>query len=263
VLRVALIALSVSALAPTSSWAAASAWKLVSVRGEVRLAVEDRRPPIHCTDEPTSWVASGDYRAELSSRRAIFGRGYGVYNGSFGSVIGGFHVDLKLRLEGTERVKTATAVYDPETDTEQCQIEERSCSGTSLRRSRAAGISFGPRRRGRRLGPVLVHFNGAWFFHSCDRRASDPIDHLEARRGPQGSEQLPEPRAILPLSRFRPRRMRITMKGTAPLREPFRGGDLDARLSWRLVWTLRRTVVAHEGCLEVGRRSGFVCEVVG
>jgi hypothetical protein len=52
--------------------------------------------------------------------------------------------------------------------------------------------------------------------------------------------------------------MRIVMKGTAPLVEPGRPGDLDATVSWNFVWKLRRTVVG-EGCLEVGRRSGFVC----
>lgn len=29
------------------------------------------------------------------------------------------------------------------------------------------------------------------------------------------------------------------------------------------VWGLRRTVVGHEGCIEDGKRSGFVCEPVG
>jgi hypothetical protein len=251
------------AAVPASASAAATGWKLVSVRGEVRLTLEDRRPPpADCDDE---WVASGDYRTVLTSRHAIFGRGYGVYNGSFGSVIGGFQIDFRIHREGSERVIGATTVTDPDTGEESCVQAERTCSGSSEKRSRgSSGLGFGPRRRGQRLGPVAVGFSGHWSFHSCDRRAPDPLERLEAVRGRPGSELMPNVRAVLRLSRFRTARTRIVMQGSAPLREPFRTVEgLDARVSWRFVWVLRRTVIPFEGCIEVGRPSGFVCEPVG
>jgi hypothetical protein len=236
----------------------------VSVRGEVNLHLEDRRPPIRCEDDPTPWVVSGDYRTVLTSRRAIFGRGYGVYNGSFGTIIGGFQVDFRLHREATERVKVPRTVLDPVTESETCTIEERTCSGSSEKRSKGStGLSFSPQRRRGRLGPVSVAFSGLWSLHSCDRGARDPLENLEAPIGRRGSGQMPSVKAVVPLSRFRPRRTRIVMDGSVPLRDPFRAGDLEATLTWRFVWRLRRTVVGHEGCLEEGRPSGFVCEVVG
>ena len=101
---------------------------------------------------------------------------------------------------------------------------------------------------------MRVGFSGHWKLHSCDRRADDPI---------VGLEPLPRVQAILPLSRFHPKRMRIVMQGSAPMRDRERAGDVRATLTWRFVWRLRRTVVASEGCIEEGRPSGFVCEVVG
>jgi hypothetical protein len=52
------------------------------------------------------------------------------------------------------------------------------------------------------------------------------------------------------------------MRGQAALSERH-GRHLTGTLEWRIAWTLRKTVVPWEGCLEVGRPSGFVCEVVG
>ena len=103
----ALVALGLAALTPASASAAASAWKLVSVRGEVNLHVEDSHASIPCEEASGPWVATGDYRNVLTSRTAIFGRGYGVYNGVFGTVIGGFQVDFRLHREATERVNVA------------------------------------------------------------------------------------------------------------------------------------------------------------
>ena len=237
----ALVALGLAALTPASASAAASAWKLVSVRGEVNLHVEDSHASIPCEEASGPWVATGDYRNVLTSRTAIFGRGYGVYNGVFGTVIGGFQVDFRLHREATERVNVARIVTDPVTETETCTVEERTCTGGSEKRSKgSSGLGFSPQRRRGRLGPVRVGFSGHWKLHSCDRRADDPI---------VGLEPLPRVQAILPLSRFHPKRMRIVMQGSAPMRDRERAGDVRATLS--------------EGCIEEGRPSGFVCEVVG
>lgn len=245
-------------MVPAAASARASAWKLVSVRGETRIHVEDRRPPPGGCDH--TWVASGDYRSVYTSRTAIFGRGYGVYNGTFGTVVGGFQLDFRIAREGSERVLQAETVFDPDTGDESCRTVERTCQGSSTKRSRGtAGLGFSPQRRRGRLGPVRVGFTGHWNFHSCDRRADDPLQTFELPRNLQDNSSMPRPFRILPLSAFRPLRMRIVMKGTAPLVEPGRGGDLDATVSWRFVWKLRRTVVG-DGCLEEGRRSGFVCQ---
>jgi hypothetical protein len=83
-------AICLFALTPASASGAASAWKLVSVRGEVGLHVEDSHASTRCEDASGPWVSSGDYRNVLTSRTAIFGRGYGVYNGVFGTIVGGF-----------------------------------------------------------------------------------------------------------------------------------------------------------------------------
>jgi hypothetical protein len=258
VLSVAVAAICVVALTPASASAAASAWKLVSVRGEVGLHVEDRHASVRCEDESGPWVSVGDYRNVLTSRTAIFGRGYGVYNGVFGTIVGGFQVDFRLHREATERVSFARIVSDPVTETDTCTIEERTCTGSSEKRSKgSSGLGFSPQRRRGRLGPVRVGFSGHWKLHSCDRRADDPIEHLEVSR----AASKPTVEAILPLSRFRPRRMRIVMQGSSPMQDPFRRGDVNATLTWRFAWRLRRTVVGSEGCIEQGRRSGFVCEV--
>jgi hypothetical protein len=253
-------AIYLTALAPASASAAASAWKLVSVRGEVRLHVEDSHASIPCEEASRPWVATGDYRNVLTSKTAIFGRGHGVYNGVFGTIIGGFQVDFRLHREATERVNVTRTITDPVTETETCTVEERTCTGSSEKRSKgSSGLGFSPQRRRGRLGPVRVGFSGHWKLHSCDRGAEDPIQNLEFKRG----QQFPSVKAILPLSRFRPARMRIVMAGSTPMRDPFRAGDVSATLTWRFVWKLRRTVVGWEGCLEQGRPSGFVCEVVG
>jgi hypothetical protein len=245
-------------LTPAYASAAASAWKLVSVRGEVRLHVEDSHASTRCEDASGPWVSSGDYRNALTSRTAIFGRGYGVYNGVFGTIVGGFQVDFRLRREATERVSFARIVTDPVTETETCTIEERTCTGSSEKRSKgSSGLGFSPKRRRGRLGPVRVGFSGHWKLHSCDRRADDPIQDLKVKR----DQQFPIVHAILPLSRFQPSRTRIVMQGSAPMRAPFGSKDLMGTLTWRYVWRLRRTVVASEGCIEQGRPSGFVCEV--
>ena len=249
----------VTASAPADASARASAWKLVSVRGETRIQVEDRRPPPDGCDH--TWVGTGDYRSVYSSRTAIFGRGYGVYNGTFGTVVGGFQVDFRIARQGTERVLVAETVSDPDTGDESCRTVERTCQGSSTKRSRGtSGLGFSPQRRRGRLGPVRVGFSGHWNFHSCDRRADDPLQTFELPRDRRDFGSMPSPFKVLPLSAFRPTRMRVVMKGSAPLVEPNRAGDLDATVSWNFVWTLRRTVVGHEGCLEEGRRSGFVCE---
>jgi hypothetical protein len=251
-------AICLFALTPASASAAASAWKLVSVRGEVGLHVEDSHASTRCEDASGPWVSSGDYRNVLTSRTAIFGRGYGVYNGVFGTIVGGFQVDFKLHREASERVSFARITTDPVTETDTCTIEERTCTGSSEKRSKgSSGLGFSPQRRRGRLGPVRVGFSGHWKLHSCDRRADDPIQDLKVER----DQQFPLVREVLPLSRFHPRRMRIVMKGSAPMRAPFGSKDLQGTLTWRFVWRLRRTVVASEGCIEQGRRSGFVCEV--
>jgi hypothetical protein len=236
----------------------------VSVRGEVGLHVEDSHASIRCEDESRPWVATGDYRNVLTSKTAIFGRGHGVYNGVFGTIVGGFQVDFRLHREATERVNVARTITDPLTETDTCTIEERTCTGSSEKRSKgSSGLGFSPQRRRGRLGPVRVGFSGHWKLHSCDRGADDPIGNLEVERGIPRSGSFPTVQAILPLSRFRPARMQIVMQGTAPMRDRFRAGDVKATLTWRFVWRLRRTVVGSEGCLEKGRPSGFVCEVVG
>jgi hypothetical protein len=251
--------LVLAALLPAGASARASAWKLVSVRGVTAIHVEDRRPPPGGCDH--TWVASGDYRSVYTSRTAIFGRGHGVYNGTFGTIVGGFQIDFRIARQGTERVLEAETVSDPDTGDESCRTQERTCQGSSTKRSRGtAGLGFSPQRRRGRLGPVRVGFSGHWNFHSCDRRAEDPLQTFQLPESRQDNGLMPRPFKVLPLSAFRPRRMRVVMKGTAPLEEPGRGGDLDATVSWNFVWTLRRTVVGHEGCLEEGRRSGFVCE---
>ncbi len=245
-------------LAPAYASAAASAWKLVSVRGEVGLHVEDSHASTRCEDASGPWVSSGDYRNVLTSRTAIFGRGYGVYNGVFGTIVGGFQLDFRLRREATERVSLARIVTDPVTDTETCTVEERTCAGSSQKRSKgSSGLGFSPQRRRGRLGPVRVGFSGHWKLHSCDRAADDPIQDLKVKR----DQQFPIVKAILPLSSFHASRMRIVMQGSAPMRAPFGSKDLTGTLTWRYVWRLRRTVVASEGCIEQGRPSGFVCEV--
>jgi hypothetical protein len=246
-------------LTPASASAAASAWKLVSVRGEVGLHVEDSHASTRCEDASGPWVSTGDYRNVLTSRTAIFGRGHGVYNGVFGTIVGGFQVDFKLHREATERVSFSRIVTDPVTETETCTIEERTCSGSSEKRSKgSSGLGFSPQRRRGRLGPVRVGFSGHWKLHSCDRRADDPIQDLKVKR----DQQFPIVQTALPLSRFHARRMRIVMKGSAPMNAPFGSRDLTGTLTWRYVWRLRRTVVRSEGCIEEGRPSGFVCEVV-
>jgi len=253
------VALVLLAVTPASASAAASAWKLVSVRGEVGLHVEDSHASTRCEDASEPWVSTGDYRNVLTSRTAIFGRGYGVYSGLFGTIVGGFQVDFKLHREATERVSFARIVTDPVTETDTCTIEERTCSGSSEKRSKgSSGFGFSPQRRSGRLGPVRVGFSGHWKLHSCDRRADDPIQDLKVKR----DQQFPIIQAALPLSRFHARRMRIVMKGSAPMRAPFGSTDLTGTLTWRFVWRLRRTVVRSEGCAEEGRPSGFVCEVV-
>lgn len=226
--------------------------------------MEDSHASIPCEEASGPWVAAGDYRNVLTSRTAIFGRGHGVYNGVFGTIVGGFQVDFRLHREATERVNVARIVTDPVTETETCTIEERTCTGGSEKRSKgSSGLGFSPQRRRGRLGPVRVGFSGHWKLHSCDRGADDPIQDLEVRRGIPRSGDFPTVQAILPLSRFRPARMRIVMEGSAPMRDRFRAGDVEATLTWRFVWRLRRTVVGWEGCIEEGRPSGFVCEVVG
>jgi hypothetical protein len=255
----ALAALVLLALTPASASAAASAWKLVSVRGEVGLHTEDPRTSTPCEDQSGPWVATGDYRNVLTSKTAIFGRGYGVYNGVFGTVVGGFQIDFRLHREATGLVKVPRTRSDPVTETDVCTIEERSCGGGSEKRSTgSSGLGFSPKRRRGRLGPVRVGFSGHWKFHSCDPRVDDPIDVLRVKR----DQQFPTVQAILPLSRFHPRRMRIVMHGSAPMRAPFGSKDLTGTLTWRFVWRLRRTVVSSEGCIEQGRPSGFVCETV-
>jgi hypothetical protein len=255
----AVAAVVLLALTPASASAAASAWKLVSVRGEVGLHVEDPRTGIPCEDKTEPWVATGDYRNVLTSKTAIFGRGHGVYNGVFGTIVGGFQVDFRLHREATERVNFARIVNDPITENDTCTLEERTCSGSDEKRSKgSSGLGFGPKRRRGRLGPVRVGFSGHWKLHSCDRRADDPINDLKVKR----DQQFPTVETTLPLSRFRPSRMRIVMRGSAPMPAPFGSKDLKGTLTWRFVWRLRRTVVASEGCIEEGRPSGFVCEVV-
>lgn len=263
--RVPLVAIAlVTALliVPSSALGAAQAWKLVHVRADLRLHVEDTREPCAGGDDP--WVASGDYHTVLTGRRASFGRGYGLYNGVFGSVIGGFLVDSRISRQATERVRVARAVYDEATDTEMCVLEERTCDGEEAGRSKGAlGIGFRPRRRSGRHGPVVAELSGVpAHFHSCAAAADNPIDYLRAITGPRGSTGLPRVMASVPFSRFRRPVVRITMRGRAPLREPY-GRHLTGTLAWRLDWTLRRTVVPWEGCEERGRPSGFVCEVVG
>ena len=88
----ALVALGLMALTPASASAAASAWKLVSVRGEVNLHVEDSHASIPCEEASGPWVATGDYRNVLTM---------------FGTVIGGFQLDFRLHREATERVNVA------------------------------------------------------------------------------------------------------------------------------------------------------------
>jgi hypothetical protein len=252
------VALVLLALTPASASAAASAWKLVSVRGEVGLHTEDPRTSTPCEDQSEPWVASGDYHNVLTSKTAIFGRGHGVYNGVFGTIVGGFQVDFKLNRESTERVNFARIVTDPVTENDTCTIEERSCGGGDQKRSKgSSGLGFGPKKRRGRLGPVRVGFSGHWKLNSCDR-ADDPINDLKVKR----DQQFPTVETSLPLSRFHARRMLIVMKGSAPMRAPFGSKDLTGTLTWRFVWRLRRTVVASEGCIEEGRPSGFVCEVV-
>jgi hypothetical protein len=255
-------ALFLGALLPASAGARASAWKLVSVRGETHIHVEDRRVPSAAEGCEETWVASGDYRSTYSSRTAIFGRGYGVYNGIFGTIVGTFQLDFRISRQGSERVLVSETVSDPETGDESCRMrEERNCQGSSEKRSRGtAGLGFSPQRRRGRLGPVRVGFSGHWNFHSCDRRAPDPLDFLQLPENRQDNGLMPRPFKVLPLSAFRPRRMRIVMKGSAPLIDRSGEGDVDASVDWRFVWILRRTVVGHEGCIEQGPRSGFVCQ---
>jgi hypothetical protein len=247
---------------PSSAFAESQAWKLTHVRAEFRLHVEDTRAP--CTGDDDPRVASGDYHTGLIGRRASFGRGYGLYNGVFGSVIGGFLVDSRISRRAAERVRVARLVHDEATGAETCVVEESTCEGERAGRSKGAlGIGFRPRRRGVRLGPVVAELSGApAHFHSCAAAADDPIEFLRATTGPRGSTGLPRVMKRVPFSRFRRRSVHITMRGSAPLREPH-GGDLTGTLAWRLDWTLRRTVVPWEGCEERGRPSGFVCEVVG
>lgn len=253
------VALVLLALSPASASAAASAWKLVSVRGEVGLHTEDPRTSTPCEDQSGPWVATGDYRNVLTSKTAIFGRGYGVYNGVFGTIVGGFQIDFKLLREATERVNVPRIRTDPVTETDTCTIEERTCGGGDQKRSTgSSGLGFSPKRRRGRLGPVRVGFSGHWKLHSCDRKVDDPINDLKVKR----EQQFPTLETSLPLSRFHARRMRIVMQGSAPMRAPFGSKDLTGTLTWRFVWRLRRTVVASEGCIEEGRPSGFVCEVV-
>jgi hypothetical protein len=146
-------------IVPADAFGAAQAWKLVHVKGELQLHVEDTREP--CSGGEAPWVASGDYRSVLTSRRAIFGRGHAVYNGSFGSVIGGFQFDFRIRRQATEQVRIAELAYDEDTGGETCRVAERDCAGEATARSKGAtGIGFGPRRRGRRLGPVVAEWSG-------------------------------------------------------------------------------------------------------
>ena len=257
-----LVAVCLMALAPGSASAAVSAWKLVSVRGETTLHVEDSRSDVPCEDKTEPWVATGDYRTVLTSKRAIFGRGYGAYTGLFGTIVGTFQVDFKVHREATERVTFARIVSDPVTEEDTCTIEERACSGSSEKRSKGrSGLGFGPQRRRGRLGPVRVGFSGHWSFHSCDRRARDPLLDLEVERGHPASGRRPSVEKVLPLSRFHPRRMRVVMEGSAPMHSPHDSRTLEATLRWRFVWRLRRTVVGSEGCVEEGRPSGFVCSL--
>jgi len=257
-LGTALAAVCLAALAPASASAAISAWKLVSVRGETTLHVEDSRSQVPCEEKTEPWVATGDYRTVLNSKRAIFGRGYGGYSGLFGTIVGTFQVDFRVHREATERVTFARVVNDPATEEDTCTVEERTCSGNSEKRSKGrSGLGFGPQGR-RRLGPIRVGFSGHWSFHSCDR-ARDPINDLQVRGGRRAPLR-PSVETVLPLSRFHPRRMRVVMEGSAPMHSPFDSKTLEATLSWRFVWRLRRTVVGgSEGCIEEGRPSGFVC----
>jgi hypothetical protein len=126
-------------VAPPSASGAAQAWKLVKVKAELRLHVKDTREPCAGADDP--WVASGDYRTVLTGRRASFGRGYGLYNGSFGSVIGGFLVDSRISRQATERVRVARMVYDEATGTETCEVEERTAHGPAGTRERSGSDS--------------------------------------------------------------------------------------------------------------------------
>ena len=251
------MAVCLIALTPASASAAISAWKLVSVRGEVGLHVEDSHASTSCEDTSESWVATGDYRNVLTSRTAIHGRGFGGYSGLFGTIVGTFGVDFRIHREATENVRFARIVTDPVTEDDTCTIEERTCTGTSEKRSRgSSAFGFGPQRRRGRLGPVRLGFSGHWKVQSCDRRADDPISDLYFKRG----QHFPTIQTVLPLSRFHAKRMRIVMEGSAPMRAPFASKDLRGTLSWRFVWRLRRTVVGgSEGCIEEGRPSGFVC----
>lgn len=257
-LGTALAAVCLAALAPASASAAVSAWKLVSVRGEVGLHVEDSHASTRCEDVSEPWVSTGDYRNVLTSRTAIFGRGYGAYSGLFGTIVGTFQVDFRIHREATEVVRFARIVTDPVTEEDTCTIEERTCTDSSEKRSRgSSGFGFGPQRRRGRLGPVRLGFSGHWKLQSCDRRADDPINELHFKRG----QQFPTVQTILPLSRFHAKRMRIVMNGSAPMRAPFGSKDLQGTLTWRFVWRLRRTVVGSVGCSEEGRPSGFVCSL--
>lgn len=249
-------------VSPASASGAAQAWKPVKVKAVLRLHVEGTREPCAGADDP--WVARGDYRTVLTGRRASFGRGYGLYNGSFGSVIGGFLVDSRISRQATERVRVARTVYDEATGTETCEVEERTCDGAQAGRSKGAlGIGFRPRRRGVRLGPVVAELSRPpAHFHSCAPAADDPIEYLRATTGLRGATGLPRVMDSVPFARFRRPRVRIQMRGQAAMSERY-GHHLTGTLEWRIAWTLRKTVVPWEGCLEVGRPSGFVCEVVG
>ncbi len=82
----ALVALGFMALTPASASAAASAWKLVSVRGEVNLHVEDSHASIPCEEASGPWVATGDYRNVLTGGKACSGPSSAASSWTSGSI---------------------------------------------------------------------------------------------------------------------------------------------------------------------------------
>ncbi len=262
VLRAALTALAVVTVLgamPADAGARASAWKLISVTGEYKLHLELAPPPQCQSSLEEPFLTGGDYRVGVRGGPARYDTTpWAFYNGSFGGVIQGFLVSMEVQQDASERGRIPTATYDPDTDSYTCSYQDRSCTGSGTKRFRggARTVGFAPTRR---LGPVEVVFDGlkGGEFLSCDAQMPDPFD-IEATSGPKRGDNSPETGMRVRLARFRRRTTTFEMNGSAPVRA-FAGAELRGTLTWNLHWKLRKFVYRGVGCIELGRRSGFVC----
>jgi hypothetical protein len=85
-----------------------------------------------------------------------------------------------------------------------------------------------------------------------------------AAHGPCDPGAYPVVKGRIPFSRFRKRIVRFTAKGAGRVLNRYgRRHYLSGTLSWRLRFTLRKSVSQGTGCIENGRPSGFVWTKVG